>query len=163
MKKKLLIHMEMFKRLVTVSLVVMCSHVAAANRVGEVVALSDTLQLYPEVDYQQLTLTIIGDEVRWEEIFGPNEIAEFSNLVANFPDGQYLYELIASPNLDPHHGDLAESDRESTLEMERLERTNTFQQSGQFVIEGGVLFLEKDVIEIQSFTNTVQAEEGQTQ
>ncbi len=134
---------------------------AANDRVGEVEARLDTLSFYPEVYYQQLELTVAGNETRWQQTFGPNEIAEFSLPDQPLADGLYRYESLASPPVDEATREFARSDRELILALDQLEQESTFRQVGRFEVVDGEILLLKDAEEIQRVNMSDNMQKGE--
>jgi hypothetical protein len=122
------------------------SNVAAADLVADVEALPDTITLYPQVSYAQLELTVAGNDVYWQKKYGQGEVATFSTFNKVLPDGQYRYELIASPPYDEEAWEFAREDPELRHELEVLERAGTYRQTGRIeVVQGRIeLITEPD-------------------
>lgn len=149
-------------RLIVIGLVLaFCTNVSAKNPVGDVEVLFDTIQFFPEVDYQQLTLTVAGEDNRWQESFGPTE--EVSLLISDFPDGQYRYELIAAPAADQAAQELARNDMELIQKLDRLERDSTFRQTGRFEVVSGEILLIDDVEDLQLMNMSARLPKGMDQ
>lgn len=153
-----------FKPLLISAVLVFAMNTTAANdRVGEVQALADNLIFYPEVYYQQLELTVAGDEARWQQTFGPNEIAEFSLQDQPLQDGQYRYELIASPPVDYTAREIARTDRELMKALDQLERDSTIRQIGRFEVVGGEIVLLDNAEYLQGMILAASLRKGESQ
>ncbi len=117
-------------------------NVGAADRVAAVEALPDSLTLYPQVSYAQLELTIAGNDIYWQKKYGQGEAATFSTFDKILPDGQYRFELIASPPYDKEAWEFARDDPELMRELESLERAETYRQTGRFeVVQGRIVLI----------------------
>ena len=66
----------------------------------------------------------------------------FSTLDKTLPDGQYRFELIASPPYDKEAWEFARDDPELRHELEVLERAETYRQTGRFeVVQGRIMLI----------------------
>ncbi len=50
-------------------------NVDAADLVADVAALPGAITLYPQVPYVQLELTVAGNDIYWQQTWGPGEVA----------------------------------------------------------------------------------------
>jgi hypothetical protein len=119
-------------------------NVNAADLVADVEALPDSITLYPQVPYVQLELTIAGNDVYWQQTYGQHEVATFSTFDQVLADGQYRFELIASPAYDEEAWEFAREDSELRHELEVLERAGTYRQTGRFEVVQGRIELITD-------------------
>ncbi len=114
----------------------------AANLVADVEAMPGSLTLYPLVSHAQLELTIAGNDIYWQKNYGRGEAATFSTFNKVLPDGQYHFELIASPPYDTEAWEFARDDPELRHELEVLERAETYRQTGRFeVVQGRIVLI----------------------
>jgi predicted HAD superfamily Cof-like phosphohydrolase len=132
------------KILLFVAFLISAMNVSAADLVADVEALPDTISLYPQVPYAQLELTVAGNDVYWQKIYGPGEVATFSTMDKALPDGQYRFELIASPAYDEEAWEYAREDPALKHELDVLERAETYRQTGRFEVLQGQIVLTTD-------------------
>ncbi len=123
-------------------------NVNAAGLVADVAALPDAITLYPQVPYVQLELTVAGNDVYWQKTWGQGEAATFSTSDEVLTDGQYRFELIASPPYDEEAWEYAREDPELKHELEVLERAGTYRQTGRFKVLQGQIVLMTDADEL---------------
>ncbi len=123
-------------------------NVNAAGLVADVAALPNAITLYPQVPYVQLELTVAGNDVYWQQTYGPGEAATFSTSDEVLTDGQYRFELIASPPYDEEAWEYAREDPELKHELEVLERAGTYRQTGRFKVLQGQIVLMTDADEL---------------
>ena len=129
------------KTFLFIALLIPALNGGAADRVADVEAMPDSLTLYPQVSYAQLELTIAGDDIYWQKKYGQGEVATFSTFNKVLPDGQYRFELIASPPYDEEAWEFAREDPELRDELEVLERAETYRQTGRFEVALGRIVL----------------------
>ena len=117
-------------------------NLTAADLVAEVEALPDTITLYPQVSYAQLELTIAGNDIYWQKKYGQGEAVTFSTSDDVLTDGQYRFELIASPPYDEEAWEFARDDPALRHELEVIERAETYRQTGRFeVVQGRIMLI----------------------
>ncbi len=119
-------------------------NVSAADLVADVAALPDSITLYPQVPYVQLELTVAGNDIYLQQTYGPGEVATFSTFDEVLTDGQYRFELIASPQYDKEAWEFARKDPELRHDLEVLERAGTYRQTGRFEVVQGQIVLITD-------------------
>lgn len=110
---------------------------AQTGSVGSVDVGSNSLTVNPAVPYAEMRLTVSGEGVYWEEYFAPDEFVSADT--SQLPDGQYSYEIIASPLVD--EADMEKVDGNDPLNptIDRDEKARTYIQSGSFkVVDGGL-------------------------
>jgi hypothetical protein len=132
------------KTFLFIALLIVALNLGAADRVAEVEALPDSINLYPQVSYAQLELTIAGNDIYWQKKYGQGEAATFSTFDKALADGQYRFELIASPPYDEEAWEFARDNPELRHEMEVLERATTYRQTGRFEVTQGQIMLITD-------------------
>jgi hypothetical protein len=130
------------KILLFIAFLIPALHVGATDLVAEVEALPDTITLYPKVSYAQLELTIAGNDIYWQKKYGEGEAATFSTVDEVLTDGQYRFELMASPPYDKEAWEFARDDPDLSHELEVLERAETYRQTGRFeVVQGRIVLI----------------------
>ncbi len=128
--------------LLFIAILIPVFNVCAADRVVDVEARRGSLTLYPQVSYAQLELTIAGNDIHWQKKYGQGEAAKFSTLDKALTDGQYRFELIASPPYDKEAGEFARNDTELMSDLEAIERAETYRQTGRFeVVQGRIVLI----------------------
>ena len=114
----------------------------ASDSIADIESRSDGLTFYPQVSYAQLQLTVAGNDTYWQQKFAEGEIATFSSFDEALPDGQYRYELIASPPYDAESWEFAKDDRKLMRDLEAIERAETYRQFSRFeVVQGQIILL----------------------
>jgi hypothetical protein len=130
------------KILLIIAFLIPALQVGATDLVAEVEALPDSINLYPQVSYAQLELTIAGNDIYWQKKYGQGEVATFSTFDKVLADGQYRFELIASPPYDEEAWEFARNDPEMRRELEVLEQAETYRQTGRFeVVQGRIMLI----------------------
>lgn len=119
-------------------------NVTATELVADVEVLPDSINLYPQASYAQLELTIAGNDIYWQKKYGQGEAARFSTFDKALADGQYRFELIASPPYDEETWEFARDDPELRHDLEVLERAETYRQTGRFEVVQGQIILITD-------------------
>ena len=128
------------KTFLLIAVLIPALNVGAAEHVATVEATPGSLTLYPQVAYAQLKLTIAGNAIYWQKQYGPGEAATFTTFDKALPDGQYRFELIASPPYDNKAWEFARDDPELLRELESLERAETYRETGRFeVVQGWIV------------------------
>jgi len=134
------------------ALMVLCGTALAQNGpVGSIQLGGDSLSIMPAVPYAEMRMTISGEGVYLEEKYGPGGMAAV--YTGRLPDGQYSYEIIASPEVASPEVASPEVDETSmgategseaplknTLDQEE-EKARTYIQSGSFEVVGGAMQL----------------------
>lgn len=147
---------------VSLALMVALPMLAGANdRIGHVEAVADTLYFYPQVSDRQISLTVAGESIRWQESIRSDEIYGLSLSDRPLADGLYTYELIASPDIDQSLLSVAQSDRELVLDLDQLEQSETYRQVGQFTVSGGEIRSFDQEERFQRDFDRVQMEMGE--
>jgi hypothetical protein len=93
-------------------------------------------------------LTVAGNDINWQQTWGQGEVATFSTSDEYLADGQYRFELIASPAYDEEAWEYAREDPELKHELEVLERAGTYRQTGRFEVQQGQIVLLTDADEL---------------
>ena len=131
-----------FLLIALVAFLVPVLNVGATDLVADVEALPDTITLYPQVSYAQLELTIAGNDTYWQKKYGQGEVAMFTTSDKALSDGQYRFELIASPPYDSEAWEFARDDLELMRDLEAIERAETYRQTGRFeVVQGRIMLI----------------------
>ena len=133
-----------FLLIAIVALLVPVLNVGAADHVAAVEVMPGSLTLYPQVPYAQLELTIAGKDVYWQKKYAQGEAATFSTSDQVLTDGQYRFELIASPPYDEEAWEFARDDPELRHDLEVIERAETYRQPGRFEVVQGRIELITD-------------------
>lgn len=97
----------------------------------------------PKVSYAELSLTVVGPGVYEQQTLQPGKSVSFSGSVLQ--DGNYKYELVASPPFDQQAWEQAERDGDQAAldALERDEQAHTYRQTGSFkVVRGQILETE---------------------
>jgi len=135
---------KIFLFIASIAFLIPAPKVGAADLVADVEALPGAITLYPQVPYVQLELTVAGNDIYWQQTYGPGEVATFSTSDEVLTDGQYRFELIASPQYDQEAWEFARDDPELKHELEVLERAGTYRQTGRFEVVQGQIVLVTD-------------------
>ncbi len=120
------------------ALMVLCGTASAQDGpVGSVQLDYDSLSIMPAVSSAEMRMTISGEGVYWQKRYDPDGMISVST--SRLPDGQYSYEIIASPEVD--EAAWAEADGNEALErkLEQKEKARTYIQSGSFEIFDGAI------------------------
>ncbi len=118
------------------ALMVFCGTASAqGGPVGSLELGTNSLSIMPAVPYAELGMTISGEGVYLEEKYGPGGMAAV--YTGQLPDGQYSYEIIASPEVDEAAMEEADGDDAMERELEQQEKAQTYIQSGNFEVVGG--------------------------
>jgi len=137
-------HSKIFLFIAFIPFLIPALSVNAADLVADVEALPNAITLYPQVPYVQLELTVAGNDIYWQQTWGPGEVATFSTSDEALADGQYRFELIASPQYDEEAWEFAREDPELLHDLEVLERAGTYRQTGRFEVLRGQIVLITD-------------------
>lgn len=118
------------------ALMVFCGTASALDGpVGSLELGTNSLSIMPAVPYAELSMTISGEGVYLEEKYGPGGMAAV--YTGQLPDGQYSYEIIASPEVDEVAMAEADGDDAMERELEQQEKAQTYIQSGSFKVVDG--------------------------
>lgn len=123
---------------------------AADGPVGSVQIDSGALSVLPAVSYAAMQVTVSGENLYWQKIYGPGEAVSVSAAETGpLPDGDYGYEFIASPEVDVSAWEAAEDDEATQRVLEHQEQANTYRQGGSFQVVGGQMigFEEEESVE----------------
>ena len=116
----------------------------ANDTVADVQFTPDSIWFNPSVSYAQLELTVGGNGFYWQRKYGAGESASFSTSDAVLADGQYRYELIASPPHDEQDREASREDTEALQALEAAKRANTYRQWGRFEVVQGQLMAPQE-------------------
>lgn len=128
--------------IISIAFLIPALHLGATDRIADIESRSDSISFYPQVSYAQLELTVAGGDVYWQQRYGEGEIATFSIFDEVLSDGFYRFELVASPPYDKEAWEMAKKDMALKRDLEVIERSETYKQTGRFeVVDGQIVIL----------------------